>query len=141
MTGANEHHFQTPRAAENGAATGTILVVDDEVLIRMTLSEDLADAGYTCLEAGTGREALRLLEENPQVALLITDVGLPDGFDGWQVAEAARANRPELPVLLITGYADQTALVDNGLTQRTAVMTKPFRLPELLEKVAALIAG
>lgn len=133
MTGQNEPDFETPLAG------GTILVVDDEVLIRMTLSEDLADAGFTCIEAGTGREALRLLEENPQIALLVTDVGLPDGLDGWQVADAARLKRPELPVLFITGYADQAALNDN--VQRTAVMTKPFRLPELLDKVGALLAG
>lgn len=133
MTGQNEPDFETPLAG------GTILVVDDEVLIRMTLSEDLADAGFTCIEAGTGREALRLLEENPQIALLVTDVGLPDGLDGWQVADAARLKRPKLPVLFITGYADQAALNDN--VQRTAVMTKPFRLPELLDKVGALLAG
>lgn len=140
MPPANEPSSEVPQATETGAR-GTILVLDDEVLIRMTLSEDLADAGYACLEAGTGSEALRLLEEHAEIVLLVTDVGLPGGLDGWQVADAARSSRPELPVLFITGYADQAPLADGGMAHGTAVMTKPFRAPDLIDKVGALIAG
>lgn len=117
----------------------TILIVDDEVLIRMTLVEELAEEGYACIEASNGRDALRLLDEHPGIALLLTDVGLPGGLTGRDVAEAARVARPDLPVLFITGYADQAALAGGG-ARSTAVMTKPVRTPELLAKVRELLA-
>jgi CheY-like chemotaxis protein len=118
---------------------GTILVVDDEVLIRMTVTEELLDAGYTCLEAANGSEAVALLAEHPDVSLLVTDLGLPGGMNGRDVAETAREKNPDLPVLFITGYSDQGAL--DGDMQRAAVMAKPFRMADLVAKVQALIAG
>jgi CheY-like chemotaxis protein len=121
-------------------SAGTILVLDDEVLIRMTVTEELADAGYRCLEAANGADALALLAANPDVSLLITDLGLPGGMNGRQVADAARASRPDLPVLFITGYSDQGELGDGEL-QRTGMMAKPFRMAEMLTKVAELLAG
>lgn len=120
------------------ATTGTILIVDDEVLIRMTLAEDLADAGYTCLEAANGNDALALLDVHPEIALLLTDVGLPGGLSGTQVAEAAWKTRAELPVLFITGYAGQ-GVQTGGEARRTAVMAKPFRSADLLKTVRGLI--
>jgi CheY-like chemotaxis protein len=120
-------------------ASATILVVDDEVLIRMTVTEELEDAGYACLEAANGKDALALLEAHPEVRLLLTDVGLPGGINGREVAEAARQSQPELPVLFITGYADQSALADADM-QRTVVITKPFRAADLLAQVATLLA-
>ena len=120
------------------SATGTILVVDDEVLIRMTVTEELEESGYACLEAANGKDALALLETRPEIDLLVTDVGLPGGLNGRDMAEVARVSRPDLPVLFITGYADQQALAD-GTMQRTAVMAKPFRMPEMLEKIRGLM--
>lgn len=129
-----------PPAAAAQPAGSTILVVDDEVLIRMTLAEELADSGYVCLTAGNGREALRLLDENPAIALLVADVGLPGGIDGRQLAETARAARPGLPVLFVTGYSDQAGLAAaEGPGQ--AVMAKPFRTAELLARVRSLLGG
>ena len=110
------------------------------MLIRMTVTEELADAGYRCLEAANGADALALLAANPDVSLLITDLGLPGGMNGRQVADAARASRPDLPVLFITGYSDQGGLSDGEL-QRTGMMAKPFRMAEMLNKVAELLAG
>ncbi len=132
-----------PHATETieRAPCGTILVVDDEVLIRMTVSEELTDRGFTCLEAGTGAEALRLLQAHPEIVLLLTDVGLPGGLNGCQVADSARAARPGLPVLFITGYADQAPLADESITGAMAVLTKPFRIADLIDKVHVLLAG
>lgn len=126
-----------PASADAQPAGGTILVVDDEVLIRMTLAEELADSGYACLTAGNGAEALRLLDENPAIALLVSDLGLPGGMDGRQLAETARAARPGLPVLFVTGYADPAEAEGPG----HAVMAKPFRTAELLARVRSLLGG
>lgn len=105
----------------------------------MTVVEELEESGYTCLEAANGKDALALLEAHHEIVLLLTDVGLPGGLDGRQVADAARVSRPDLPVLFITGYADQQALA-GGNMRRMAVMAKPFRMPEMLETVRELIA-
>lgn len=115
----------------------TILVVDDEVLIRMTLAEELADDGFFCLEAASGKDALHVLAEHPEIALLITDVGLPGGMNGPDIAAAARATRPGLPVLFITGYANHAQLEE--LAGRTAVMTKPVRARELIATARELL--
>ena len=137
------HAPDTPHAPPSAApdpAGSTILVVDDEVLIRMTLAEELADSGYACLTAGNGAEALRLLDENPAIALLVSDLGLPGGMDGRELAETARAVRPGLPVLFVTGYADQADLAV-AAGPGHAVMAKPFRTAELLAKVRSLLGG
>ncbi|MFA9199566.1 MAG: response regulator [Cypionkella sp.] len=137
---AAEHRRTADAAALAADEAGTtILVVDDEVLIRMTVCEELADHGYRCLEAASGAEALRLLAERSDIALLLTDMGLPGGLNGRQVADSARQARPGLPVLFVTGYADQTALA-GGTGPGTAVLAKPFRMAELVETVRALIA-
>jgi hypothetical protein len=139
-----------PGTATNGAradgtaapqGSGTVLVVDDEVLIRMTVVEELTDLGYTCVEAGTGQAALDLLAQRPEIALLLTDVGLPGGLNGRQVAETARQRRPDLPVIFITGYAEQFTADEGDLPERMAVLTKPFRMAELVTKVGQLIAS
>jgi len=121
-------------------SAGTILVVDDEVLIRMTVTEELADAGYVCLEAANGKDALGLLDTHPEVQLLVTDLGLPGGMDGREVAGAARRARPDLPIVFITGYAGQSALAESNM-ERTAVIAKPFRMADLLGKIRQLLAG
>ncbi|MGX7952291.1 response regulator [Tsuneonella sp. HG249] len=114
--------------------------MDDEVLIRMTVLEELADAGYSCVEAANGKDGLRMLAERSDIALLVTDVGLPDGMSGRQLADTARESRPELPILFITGYADQAALAKADGVGGVAVLTKPFRVEELLATVRQLLA-
>jgi len=76
-----------------------VLVVDDEPIIRMLVVEVLAEAGYTAVEAGDGPAALKMLQSEARIELLITDVGLPGGLNGRQVADAARVARPELRVI------------------------------------------
>jgi nitrogen-specific signal transduction histidine kinase len=84
----------------------TVLVIDDEPAIRMVIGEVLAENGYRVLEAADGPSGLRMLQGVSRVDLLITDVGLPGGLNGRQVAEAARSERPGLKVLFITGFAE-----------------------------------
>lgn len=86
-----------------GGEGEVVLVIDDEPTIRMLIGEVLAEAGYAVIEAPDGPAGLKVLESNARIDLLITDVGLPGGMNGRQVADAARVSRPDLKVLFITG--------------------------------------
>jgi len=121
------------------ASGRTILVVDDEVLIRMLVVDALDDIGVASVEAGSGPEALGLLEQMDRIDLLITDVGLPGGLNGRQVADRAREMRPDLKVLFITGYAENAALNHGHIGPGTRVLTKPFSVAELTAKIESLL--
>ncbi len=116
-----------------------VLVVDDEDMVRELIAESLADSGYTPLQAADGLAALKLLQSNARIDLLMTDVGLPGGMNGRQVAEAARAVRPALQVLFITGYADFSAIGGRVPDAGMHILSKPFELSELTEKVSLLL--
>jgi CheY-like chemotaxis protein len=106
----------------------TILVVEDEPLLRLTVVEELAERGYTVLEAEDAETAFGIIEGVPGLDLLFTDIRLPGRHDGWHVAEAARRRFPGLPVLYTTGYApDPQRAVPDGKTLR-----KPYPLAHLL---------
>lgn len=126
---------EAPRAPENR----TIMVVDDEPLVRMVAVEILEELGYGIIEAGDGPTALRLLHGRNDIDLLITDVGLPNGMNGRQLADAARGERPELNVLFITGYAENAVLNHGHLEKGMQVMTKPFTGEALARRVEEII--
>jgi signal transduction histidine kinase/CheY-like chemotaxis protein len=118
-----------------------VLVIDDEPTIRMLIAEVLADAGYSTIEASDGPAGLRVLQSTTKIDLLITDVGLPGGMNGRQVADAGRNLRPNLKVLFITGYAEN-AVVGNGQLERGMhVIAKPFEMEHLARKIRELIQG
>lgn len=117
----------------------TVLVIDDEATVRMLVTEVLQQAGFKVLEAPDGPSGLEILRAKGHIDLLITDVGLPGGLNGRQVADAARATRPELRVLFITGYAEAAAVGDGLLAPGMEVMTKPFAIADLAAKVRELI--
>lgn len=129
-----------PDAEALDPGTGeTVLVIDDEPDIRLVIVDVLEEAGYAVLEAGDGASGLRILQSDARVDLLITDVGLPGGMNGRQVADAARKIRPALKVLFITGFAEN-AVVGNGYLEKgMEVMTKPFEISVLGNKVRDLI--
>lgn len=133
----DEPHLDT-EIPEIGAGE-TVLIIDDEPTVRMLVADVLHEAGYTAIEAEDGPTGLKLLQSNPQVALLVTDVGLPGGMNGRQVADAARQLQPELKVLFITGYAENAAISGGHLEPGMAVMTKPFVMAELAHKITELI--
>ena len=83
-----------------------ILIVEDEFLIRLTLAEALADEGFAVLEAENGEDAMAILAGDPAVGLLLTDMQLPGTLDGRTLAIAARAGRPDLPVIFTSGRPD-----------------------------------
>ncbi|MEA2791050.1 MAG: hypothetical protein QOG73_3456, partial [Acetobacteraceae bacterium] len=109
-----------------GQAGGNVLLVDDDRAVRMLVSEVLEDDGYTILQADDGPSGLRILDSKVRIDLLITDVGLPGGLNGRQVADAARARRPGLKVLFITGYAGNAVVGGGRLEPGMQIMTKPF---------------
>lgn len=111
-----------------------ILLVDDDPLISMSTTEMLEDLGHTVIEASFGRRALEIIEEGQALDLLITDQAMP-GMTGIQLAEHVKALRPELPILLATGYTDLPA----GQQSELPRLGKPFRQIDLKEKVDALV--
>jgi PAS domain S-box-containing protein len=117
----------------------TVLVVDDEPTVRMLVIEVLSDLGYNALEAEDGAAGLKVLHSSTRVDLLVTDVGLPGGLNGRQVADAARAVRPGLKVLFITGYAENAVLSHGHLAPGMHVMTKPFAMDALATRIRDLI--
>lgn len=82
-----------------------------------------------------------MLQSNVRIDLLITDVGLPGGINGRQMADAARANRPGLKVLFITGYAENTAVRNGHLEAGMDVLTKPFAMQGLASRIQTIITG
>ena len=131
------HPSEAPRAG-----TGeTVLIVDDEATIRMLVTEVLEELGYVALEAADGGAGLKLLQSDLRIDLLVTDVGLPGGMNGRQLADAARLGRPGLKVLFITGYAEN-AVIGNGLLEPgMQVLTKPFAMEALATRIKDMIDG
>jgi PAS domain S-box-containing protein len=126
--------------ADQHAATGeTVLVVEDEPVVRSVILEMLADQGYRTIEAADGPAGLRLLRDNKQIDLLITDVGLP-GMNGRQLADQARETRPDLKILFITGYAESVAIADGFLQLGMEMITKPFDLDNLSRRIRAMVS-
>jgi CheY-like chemotaxis protein len=119
----------------------TVLVIDDEPTVRMLIVDVLSEAGYTVLEAKDGPSGLRMLQREARIDLLITDVGLPGGMNGRQVADAARVTRPDLKVLFVTGFAENAAVGNGHLPGGMTVITKPFLVADLASKVSEIIEG
>jgi CheY-like chemotaxis protein len=99
----------------------------------------LSDLGYTVLEAGDGRSVLKILEAGTLIDLLVTDVGLPGGMNGRQLADAARKRRPNLSVLFVTGYAENSPIGSGLAAQGMHLMTKPFTLEALAARIQGII--
>ena len=114
--------------------SGTVLVVDDENLVRMTTADMLLDLGYKVIEASSGEEAMRLIGDGAEFDLLVTDHLMP-GMTGTDLAYAVRELRPEQAVLIVSGYADVSG-IDAGLPR----LTKPFRRDELAASLSQLDA-
>ena len=114
-----------------------VLVVEDEALVRALVVQALEEAGFQVRQAAEAQGALEVLRSDGGIRLMVTDVGLP-GLNGRRLAEAARAQRPDMKVLFMTGYAD-TALLDKALPAGFGLITKPFDLDDLTTKAQALM--
>ena len=127
------------RAPQVNHTGETVLIVDDEPTVRLLVTDALSDLGYRCIEAEDGATALKIYEGEPAIDLLITDVGLPGGLNGRQVADAARALRPDLRVLFITGYAENAVLNHGHIAPGMEVLTKPFSIDDLIRRVERML--
>jgi signal transduction histidine kinase len=117
----------------------TVLVIDDEPILRMLVTDVLQENGYRSLEAVDGPSGLKVLQSDVRIDLLITDVGLPGGMNGRQVADAARKLRPDLKVLFITGYAENAVVGNGHLEPGMEILTKPFPVATLGNRIRDLI--
>jgi PAS domain S-box-containing protein len=127
---------ETEAREKLGAAT--VLVVEDEAIVRGLICEVLEELGYRVLEAGDGPGGLSILQSAEPIALMITDVGLP-GMNGRQLADAGRERRPGLRVMFITGYAESAMLVSGKLESGTSVVTKPFAVNALEAEIRKIM--
>ena len=112
-----------------------ILVVEDEMLIRLVVTDELAESGYNVLEAENGTAALELIDAAPQLGGLVTDIRMGPGATGWDVAHHARAKFPGLPVIYVTG--DRMAEWKANGVPLSVALQKPFASA----KVATVLAG
>ena len=129
-------------AADAEAGHGeTVLVIDDEKPIRMLITDVLEEVGYRVVCAPDGPAGLKILQSDARVDLLITDVGLPGGVNGRQVADAGRTTRPDLKVLFVTGYAENAVVGNGHLDAGMQVLTKPFAMSTLAARVRDIIEG
>jgi signal transduction histidine kinase/ActR/RegA family two-component response regulator len=135
QVGRSQAHAELSRSG----AGETILVVEDEQPIRELVSDVLEHAGYSVLLASNGHAGIERLRTAEKVDLLITDVGLPGGLDGRQVADAGRAISRGLRTLFITGYAANAAVRAGQLEPGMEVLTKPFGAEELARRVRAML--
>lgn len=109
-----------------------LLVVEDEPLVRELIVLELEDAGYDVVEAEDGPSALAVLAREPGVRLLFTDIRLPGGMTGWDIAERARAMRPGLHVIYTTGYSNEELRLVAG----AQFLKKPYRPATVIAAIA-----
>lgn len=119
--------------------SGTILVVDDNDMVREMLSDILTEAGYTIFAASTPAKALEIVENSPgQISLLLTDIVMP-GMNGNELYEQISFIRPDLKVMYISGYASKVSVHGGFLEEGVNFLPKPFTSETLLERVQQLI--
>jgi PAS domain S-box-containing protein len=138
---ADDISFQSRTSKPLPRATGeTVLLVDDELVVRQVMIELLTDLGYTVPEAIDGRSALSRAEKLEHIDLLVTDIGLPGGLDGQQLAALLRVRHPQLKVLFITGFAKNLQLNENA-KPATHVLAKPFSINDFSERIRAILGA
>lgn len=126
----------SPQPTEDGA---TVLVIDDEVALLAIIADVLEESGFKVLTVGDGPAGLDILQSSQPIDVLITDIRLPKGMNGREVAEAALLVRPRLKILFMTGYAGSAFDEVDESTAGVEVMNKPFDLVRLADRVHRLI--
>jgi PAS domain S-box-containing protein len=132
-----------PPAGDHGREGGgeTILVVEDDADVRAFVTGQLRDLGYRVIEAADGRQAQRVLDSEQPIDLLFTDVVMPGGMTGRQIADAGRAKRPGLRAVFTSGYTENSIVHQGKLDKDVNFLSKPFRRQELARKVRQTLDG
>jgi PAS domain S-box-containing protein len=128
-----------PPAPTPSRRQGTVLVLEDEAVVREIVIAVLDELGLQTIEAADGPTGLEILQSARPIDLLVTDIGLP-GLNGRQVAEAARLLRPDLKILFMTGYAETAAMKAGFLGEGMHMITKPFGIDLLAARVSEILA-
>ncbi|MGX1324214.1 PAS domain S-box-containing protein [Bradyrhizobium sp. USDA 377] len=130
-------------AREEAAPRGheTILVAEDDPFVRSSVTLRVEALGYRVISAVNGKEALQLLRTNPAIDLLFTDIVMPGGMSGWELADQARRIRPGLPVVFSSGYALETLVEQGRAHAQSIVLTKPYRNAELARRLREAFAA
>lgn len=116
-----------------------VLVIDDDPIVRRLIPEVLQEGGYAAIEAEDGPSELMILKSNARVDLLATDVALPGGMNGRQVADATRITCDDLQVLCITGDAANAVIGNGVLASGMSIITKPFMMQDPARKTREMI--
>jgi signal transduction histidine kinase len=130
-----------PQSIPDGVKGEMILVVEDDAAVRASSAEMLQELGYSILECADGPAALRLLDATPAIDLLFTDIGLPNGLNGRELAEEAQRRRPELKVLFTTGYTRDVILRQGRLEAGVNLLMKPVTFAQLAAKLRRVLDG
>jgi CheY-like chemotaxis protein len=128
-----------PRAAIEGRGQ-RVLLVEDDASVRLLVREILEELHYETIEAGDAAAAIPVLQSDRRIDLMVSDVGLPE-MNGRQLAEIARQHRPELPILFVTGYAENAAIRAGFLGTNMSMITKPFAIETLSAKISEMMAA
>jgi CheY-like chemotaxis protein len=128
-----------PAAAEHPRGGETILVVEDDRDVRGFVVAQLRDLGYQVIEASDGRAAQSVVESDQPIDLLFTDVVMPGGLTGRNLADAARLRRPSLKTLFSSGYTENSIIHQGKLDPGVNFLPKPFRRQDLALKVRAVL--
>ena len=137
---AAERPAAAPEPEDLPGGSERILLVEDDDLVRSHVSAQLVQFGYRVVSARNGPEALRLLQEDGGFDLLFTDIVMPGGMNGLQLAEAARRLRPDLPVLFTSGYTDEAMQPHEPPAHGARLITKPYRRQELARRLRETLA-
>ena len=135
----SEQTAARPERTPPQGAGEPVLVVEDDASVRLLIKDVLEELSYQPVEAAEAEAALTILRSEVPIRLMVSDVGLP-GMNGRQLAEAARQHRPDLPILFVTGYAENAAIRAGFLGTNMAMITKPFALEALAAKISEMLA-
>ena len=128
-----------PAEPEHRGKGELVLVVEDDASVRALVVKTLASLGFRTVEAANGKSALAALDETPDVALLFTDVVLPDGMSGTELAGEARCRRPEIEVLFTSGYTKDESVHRSGVDHGVELLAKPYRKADLAQRLRAVL--
>lgn len=116
----------------------TVLVVEDELTVRLPIAEYLRDCGYSVLEAGNAGEAIDVIDNAGSVSVVFSDVRMPGAMDGFGLAKWCQTHHPEIPVLLTSGYNPNR--VKTGNDGAVQLITKPYTQAQIAHRIAAVLS-